>query len=151
MEDYKNILNLKKNETTKNIIKICTEWDCNDGDLVEKTRKMDSKLLFGDKKLIYCLAYVSLNYNFKGHNWNDIAFCHHIPENKDIDDLYYILDNYDLIAHTDWGPCHSLYGLEITYYDENGISYDVTFDDIISQFKKMTYEEICDFINNIES
>ena len=33
MEDYKNILNLKKNETTKNIIKICTEWDFNEGDL----------------------------------------------------------------------------------------------------------------------
>ena len=150
MEDYKDILNLKKNETTKNIIKICTEWDCNDGDLVEKTRKMDPKLLFGDKKLIYCLAYVSLNYNFKGHNWNDDVFCHHITDNTDIDGLYDILDDYDLIAHTDWGPCHSLYGLEITYYDENGISYDVTFDDIISQFEKMTYEEICDLINNIE-
>ena len=81
--------------------------------------------------------------------WVDAAFCHHITDNYDIEDLCNIISDNDFMAYSDWGDCHTLCNMEITYYDDNGTPFLVTFDDIIEQFKEMSYEEICDFINSI--
>ena len=150
--DYKDILNIsvKKKKNPKNTLKAWMNWDSNDGDMIESTKEMEPEVLFSNKKLIYCLAYVSCPYDFKGHDWNGDVFNHHIPDNRDIEGLCEILEENYFMTYSEWGPCHSLYGLKITYYDEKGVAYAVTFDDIVSQFEKMTYEEICDFINSIE-
>jgi hypothetical protein len=54
------------------------------------------------------------------------------------------------MCYSDWGACHSCYGLEITYYDDNGKPFNIGFYDIIERWKGMTYEEICKEINEIE-
>ena len=152
MKDYRNLLSITPQKPTekKNILEVWMEWDSNDGDYIEKTEEMSPSVLFGNKKLIYCLAYITLPYNFKGHDWNDSAFCHHVTENSDIDGLDDIIEDNDFMAYSDWGACHSCCGLEITYWDENGKPFDVGFGDIYERWKKMTYEEICKEINDIE-
>lgn len=130
-------------------LSIWVQWDSNDADYIEKTFEISPKVLFENEKLIYCLAYASCPFDFKGHEWNDAAFNHHITENVDIDGLEEILSDNGFMAYSDWGPCHSLYGLEIIYYDENGIPWNITFNNIIKKFEKMTYDEICKTINSI--
>lgn len=149
---YKNLVTIipKKDEDLKNVLDVWMEWDSNDGDYIEKTKYMNPELLFNNKKLIYCLAYISCDYDFKGHDWNDAAFNHHITENRDINGLRSILADNNFAVYCDWGMCHSSYGLGITYYDENGKPWVINFDDIIKKWENMSYEEICNEINSIE-
>lgn len=152
MGDYRNLLNIKPQKAGKykNKVHVYVSWDSNDADYIGKNTVMDPKVLFGCEKLIYCLAYITLPYNFKGHDWNDAAFEHHVPENCDIDDLYDVISDNDFMCYSDWGCCHSLDELKITYYDKDGIPFDITFDDIHKRWEKISYQEICDEINNIE-
>lgn len=149
---YKDLLtiNPKTDNSLKNTLDVWMKWDSNDADYIEKTERMNPECLFNNKKLIYCLAYITFNYNFKGHGWNDAAFWHHITENKNIKGLCSILSDYDFAVYCEWGMCHSCYGLRITYYDENGNPWDVNFNDIHKRWKNMSYKEICNEINSIE-
>lgn len=150
-ENYKDLLTIKPREipNKKNVLDIWVEWDCNDGDLIERSFSTSPENLFNNKKLIYCLAYVTCENNFKGHDWNDDVFGSRILDNQDIIDLEEIIEKNGFMAYTDWGSCHTLTGLEIVYYDENGIPFDITFEDIQDRWAYMTYQEICDEINNI--
>ena len=152
MEDYRNLLNIKPLSPTryKNILQVWVEWDSNDADYIEKSIDIEPKTLFGCKKLIYCLAYATLPHDFKGHGWNDAVFCHHITENKDIDNLEDIIFENDFGCSTDCGRCHTLSDLSIAYYDENGNPFNITFTDIHKRWENMSYEDICKEINEIE-
>lgn len=148
---YKDLLNFnKKTENKKNIIEVWVEWDSNDGDYIGKRMEYNPEKLFNDKKLIYCLAYAVLPVVFKGHSSHDYKFCQMIPDNTDIEGLEDILIDNDFMCYSDWGSCHSLTELEMTYYNENGEAFEVNFDKIHNKWKSMTYEEICDEINNIK-
>ena len=152
MKDFRNLLNIKPQKAGKykNKLYVYVNWDSNDGDYIGKNEIMDPKVLFNCEKLIYCLAYITLPYNFKGHDWNDSVFCHHVTNNNDIEGLEDVIEDGDFMAYSDWGACHSCYELEITYYDENGNPFNVGFEDIYERWKGMTYEEICKEINEIE-
>lgn len=150
-KDFRELLTIKPkgSEGLKDKLKVWMKWDSNDADYIERTDIMDPQELFSNKKLIYCLAYITLPYNFKGHKWNDNVFRHHITNNTDIEYLEDILSENDFMVYSDWGACHSCYGLEIIYYDENETPFEITFDDIHKEFEKMTYEEICNKINSL--
>lgn len=152
MEDFRNLLTIKPQEPTKkkNVLEVWMNWDSNDADYIERTKEMDPKVLFGCKKLIYCLAYITLPYNFKGHGWNAAAFKHHIIDNCDIDDLRYVLSENGFMVYSELGSCHTCEDLKITYYDENSTPFNITFDDIHKKWEKMSYIEICQEINDIE-
>ena len=151
MKDYKNLLTIKRDSYIhKNKLCIYVEWDSNDGDYIGNRLEINPNILFKNKKLIYCLAYAILPYNFKGHDWNDHVFQHHVSDNQDIIGLEQIISDNGFMCYSDWGPCHSLMTLIISYYDEEGIQYVVTFEDIHNHWKNMTYNEICDEINGIE-
>ena len=149
-KDFRELLTIKPkgSDGLKNRLKVWMKWDSNDADYIERTDIMDPQELFSNKKLIYCLAYITLPYNFKGHKWNDNVFRHHITNNTDIEYLEDILSENNFMVYSDWGACHSCYGLEIIYYDENETPFEITFDDIHKEFEKMTYEEICNKINS---
>ena len=150
-KDFRELLTIKPkgSEGLKNRLKVWMKWDSNDADYIERTDIMDPQELFSNKKLIYCLAYITFPYNFKGHKWNDNVFRHHITNNTDIEYLEDILSENNFMVYSDWGACHSCYGLEIIYYDENETPFEITFDDIHKEFEKMTYEEICNKINSL--
>lgn len=156
MSDFKNLLTIKKSKEPvyKNILKVWIEMDANDGDDVEKTFTLKPEELFENEKLIYCLAYVSCDQSsFKKEilkkDINYPAFDSHIGENKDINDLEDILYEAGFMCSFEGYPCHSFVSIGIIWYDENCQAYDITFNDIIDQFKKMTYQEICDKINRV--
>ena len=151
-KDFRNLLTIKPkgSEGLKNKLKVWMKWDSNDADYIERTGIMEPQTLFCNKKLIYCLAYITEPYNFKGHDWNDYVFQNHIPDNEDIPSLEDVLADNGFMVYSDWDSCHSCYGLKITYYDENETPFEITFDDIHKEFEKMTYEEICEKINSLE-
>ena len=109
MVDFRGLLTIREKENIiiKNKLKVWMRWDSNDADYIERTQEMIPEVLFRNKKLIYCLAYITCKYNFKGHDWNDNVFQHHIPDNGDIDDLEHILASSGFIVYSDWGICHS--------------------------------------------
>ena len=151
-KDFRDLLNITphKEEKRKNIIKVWMKWESNVGDYIERSVTISPRTLFGNKKLIYCLAYITTDYDFKGHEWNDDAFKHHIPNNTDIEGLCDVIDDANFGCYTDWGMCHTCENMVLTYYDENGNAFDIDFIDIRESWKDMTYEEICDQINNID-
>lgn len=153
---YKNLLTIKPHQEKqrKNIITVYKEWDSNDGDYIGKHDEIDPEDLFTDQKLIYCLAYITYSpaYNdprFASIDRNDPIFGDYVPDNEDIPDLYDVISDGDFMCYSDWGACHSLEELNLVYYDENGIPFDITFDDIHKEFDSMTYQEICDKINSL--
>ena len=155
MEDFKNLLNInpKSGENPKNLLKVWIKMDSNDADYIEKTERMNPSDLFNNKKLIYCLAYVTAKRCADVEstwNYDGSIFGEHVTENRDVKDLCGVLGDYDFMVYSDWGECHTYEDMEITYFDENGKELDVTFDDIHKQFEKMTHKEICDLINSIE-
>lgn len=149
MSDFRDLLKFKPIGKKQNVIEGFVEWDSNDGDYIGEQISMSPETLFSDQKLIYVLAYATLEYNFKGHKWNDSAFRHHLSDNNDIDDIMEILSDADLVCYSDWGPCHTLVTLEMTYYDANGIAKEISFEKIHKEFEGMTYKEICDKINSL--
>lgn len=150
--DFRGLLTIKPKEENiiKNRLKVWMKWDSNDADYIERTEEMDPEVLFKNKKLIYCLAYITCYYGFKGHGWNDAVFSNYIPDNKDIDDLETILSENNFVIDTDWGICHSCYGIEITYYDKDGEPWNIDFDAIHTDWENMSYKEICEQINSIK-
>ena len=104
MKDFRNLLTIKPKKAGKktNILEVWMKWDSNDADYIEQTIKMNPEVLFDNKKLIYCLAYITLLYDFKGHDWNDAAFKHHVSDNCDIDNLIEVLVENDFMIYTDW-------------------------------------------------
>lgn len=148
-EDYKDLLTFRVVNPVKSRLKITITMDSNDADYITNIVTLDPEILFSDKKLIYCLAYVSCDYDFKGHGWGDIVFGHHITDNKDINDLEDILREYDLLCYSECGCCHSFNKIEIIYYDENGVAHKIGFGKIRERWRYMSYEEICEEINSI--
>ena len=149
-ENFKSLLTImpKEKETYKEQIVVWMKWDSNDGDYIEKTELMDASILFTNKALILCLAYINCPCNFKGHGWNDDVFCHHVPDNTDIYGIWNILADNDFMIFCEEGYCHSLEEMTITYYDHNSKAFSITFNDIYARWKNMTYDEICNEINN---
>ena len=147
MENFKNLLTIKakSGKNPKNLLKVWIKMDSNDADYIEKTETMDPNDLFHDKKLIYCLAYVTAEYD-----GDEPAFGKYVDENKDVENLYDILAEYDFMVYSEWGGCHTYKDMKITYFDENGKEFNITFKDIHKQFEKMTHKEICDLINGIK-
>lgn len=154
MENFKNLLTIKpkSGENPKNLLNVWIKMDSNDADYIEKTEQMDPDNLFSNKKLIYCLAYVTANNCFNAESWEHDGpiFGKYVNENEDIESLYDILAEYDFMVYSEWGECHTYEDMKITYFDENGKEFNITFDDIHKQFEKMTHKEICDLINSIE-
>ena len=70
-------------------------------------------------------------------------------DNHDINGIMGILEDADLVCYSDWGSCHTLVELEMTYYDENGVAKEISFEKIHKEFEGMTYKEICDKINSL--
>lgn len=130
-------------------VQIKLKWDANDADYRYVSDTWDADALFDNEKLLYILAYISLPRDFKGKT-DDPRFGHYIPDNEDIEELCEILSEYELAAYDEYGMCHSCDKVEITYYDGNGVEFAVTFDGIIEEFKKMSYEEIYKKINSME-
>lgn len=151
-----NLLGFKPLSKKTNVVEIKMKWDANDGDYRNRTETWCTKYLFEDPKMLYILAYISLPCDFKGKdeegNNRPTRFRRYVVNNNDIEDIQEILREAELTIYDEYSydMCHSCESIDITYYDENGAAFKVTFDGIIEEFKKMSYEEICNKINSME-
>lgn len=140
MEDFKSLLDIiPKVNKYRNVVQIDMEWDCGDLDYVERHKEFEADEFFRNKKLIWSLVYLD-------RFGTDIKYRDYIN--------YEAL--YDVVGSDNhlWGnmydyPAHTLVGLEITYYDEDGKSFDVMFDDFNKRWDSMTEEEICKEVNDV--
>lgn len=152
-KDYRDLLNFKKvTNTQKNVIEVWVEWDSNDADYIESSNTIKPEQLFENKKLIYCLAYVTLNSDFKkdgGYKRDCARFGQYVPDNRDIKNLISELNKIDFVSYSEWGPCHTLINWSLTYYNDNGVPNEICFDKIYKEFEGMSYKEICDLINSL--
>lgn len=154
-DSCKSLLKFEPQSNKTDMVEIKIKWDANDGDYRNKTVTWGPKYFFEDLKLLYILAYISLPCDFKGRdeegNNRPTRFSRYVTENNDIEDLEEILDYQELTIYDGYyGNCHSCEKIDVTYYDENGAAFKVTFDGIINEFKNMTYEQICEKINSLE-
>lgn len=125
----------------KNVVRVDTKWDYNICDFDECYEYFKANDFFNNKKLIWSLAYLDI------HREN-------VKDNKYID--FHALYDVVGVCHSLWGEdvhgfiiAHSLIKLEITYYNKNGNSSNVTFGDIHKRWKNMSEEEICKEVNDV--
>lgn len=138
MENFKDLLTITPVED-KNVVKIDAKWDYCDGNYTNKHESLNANDFFKDKKLIMSLAYLDI-------------YGEYIEDNGDID--FDALSNVVKWEHNLWGygvdiSAHSLVELGITYYDENGNQFNVTFDNIHKRWETMSEEEICKEVNDV--
>lgn len=114
MADFKNLLTIARasKPKCKNKVIVWMKWDSGDMDYKEYTSDpgdITPRMLFGNKKLILCLAYILCPYNFKGHTkddcWGDGGgkFDTNIENNHDIDGLEQILNDNHFAVYDNWG------------------------------------------------
>lgn len=151
--DYRDTLTFKEDTChPTNVIEAWMKWDSNDGDFIEKTETITNvKEFFENIWLHYILAYITLPFDFKGDEWNDAAFSHHITENNKVKHIEDVLGDWDLMCYGEDYPCHSCYGLKLKYFDETGHMSLITFDKIYDEFSHMTHEEIAKRINSFNT
>jgi len=140
MENFKDLLNLMpKVYDNKNVVKIDTEWEYGDMNYVEGHRYFAPDDFFNNEKLIWSLAYLD-------RFGTDVEYRHYINYKA----LFGVVssDNH-LWGYAGDTPAHSLVGLDITYYDEDGKPFDVLFDYFHERWDKMTEEEICEEVNDV--
>lgn len=126
-EGYK----LVKQEVKDGIYKVSIEADSNDGDYIT-TNATYTKQEF-EKGKLPVLIDMYLNYSGR-HEFESLPS--------------YISEELD-IPYSDWGACHTLSDLDISYIDNNGM-YDLVFDkdELKQYFWKYVLQRL---INDIES
>ena len=137
-KSYKDLLKFTPLDVKKktNIIEIWSEWDMNDADYISSTDIFNATDFFSNKQLILCLAYILWN----GEDYD-------IRKEKEIDIREILNLHSDIIPNY---KCYSLHKLKVTYYDENGAKFKVSFEDIIKRFDNTEYvEDIEDEINGV--
>ena len=159
-EYYRNLLTFREGVSvssgSKNIIWATITMDPdakylnqNPNRYITKTIDIDPKVLFSNEKLIFCLAYIMCDGNYEGENGCEFCLGDFLVEDEEIPDLIKILHSSGFMCYSSQGPCHSLIGLELIYYDEEGKGSEIGFDKIYERWDKMGYEEICEEINSI--
>ena len=148
MENFKNLLNIDLiySDREEELV-IWAKWQTDTGREIENTVTLNPEVLFENKKLIYCLAYI--NYYNEAEvepediDWNTPAFGNLISQNNSVNDLQNILSVSDI------EPEETLMEMSITYYNKKSCKFNVSFGKIIESWKNKSHQEICDEINSI--
>ena len=132
---------------------VYVECDANDGDYMRDTIEFDKSSFEEDELLLLVLSYVS-KYSGKfseGKSWSCGYYGHHVDDNKDFPWLSdYLSENGILIfAGMCDTMCHSVSGIDIVYYDNDGIANEVTLPDVDDLFESK--EEFVNYLNKLYS
>lgn len=125
--------------------------DANDGDYMENTIKVNKSSFENDELFLLVLSYVS-KYSGKfsdGKGWNSRCYGHHVDENKDFPWLSNYLSGNDILIYAGMCDmmCHSVSGIDIVYYDNNGIANKVELPDVDDLFESK--EEFVSYLNKL--
>lgn len=128
---------------------VYVECDANDGDYMRDTLEFDKNSFEEDELLLLVLSYVS-KYSGKfseGNDWNNGYYGHHVDENEDFPWLSGYLSENDILIFAGLSPCHSVSGIDIVYYDDNGIANKVELPDVDDLFESK--EEFVNYLNKL--
>ena len=125
--------------------------DANDGDYMENTIKVNKSSFENDELFLLVLSYVS-KYSGKfsdGKGWNSRCYGHHVDENKDFPWLSNYLSGNGILIYAGMCDmmCHSVSGIDIVYYDNNGIANKVKLPDVDDLFESK--EEFVSYLNKL--
>jgi len=136
----------------KNMYVVWLSWDSNDADYIKDFRYIDGDVLKNNPLLQYVLSYLGGGENYikdpKDKRYK-YAYGQYIDEDVNFRWLSRYLSDAELMLYSDWGPCHSLDKIEITYFNSNGVESGVVvpkFDELFSGKKK---KEVVEFMTDL--
>lgn len=129
------------------------ECDANDGDYMKDTLEFDKSSFEEDELLLLVLSYVS-KYSGKfseEKSWKYGYYGRYVDDNIDFPWLSdYLSENDILIFAGMFGRlCHSVSGIDIVYYDDNGMANKVELPDVDDLFESK--EEFVNYLNKLYS
>ena len=132
---------------------VYVKCDANDGDYMRDTLEFDKNSFEEDELLLLVLSYVS-KYSGKfseGKGWNDGHYGQYVDENEDFPWLSDYLSENDILIFAGMYdmPCHSVSGIDIVYYDDNGVANKVKLPDVDDLFESKG--EFVNYLNKLYS
>lgn len=148
---------------TYNRVKGFIEWDYCDADYVTAQVNMNAEDFFKDDTLLLVLAFVATPYDYMNAGWNESSFGHHVfkedyiwfdyeyDEEEDLtkstNPICVFLREKKIVAESGGEAPHSVHRVNLEYIDENGKVFNINFDSLRENWKKMTYGELLESIN----
>jgi len=115
--DFKVKTSFSKDNSYRNVYIVDLLWDSNDADYIPK-RVMFERSEFEDHTLLQLvLSYFGVKRGSLFDHRNNYG--NHVDRNKTFPALKRFLDDYDLMAYSVDGSCHSVDSVDITFYDED--------------------------------
>lgn len=151
IEKFKNDIVISRidNLTKSSTYEVVIECDANDGDYITDSFTMKKDDYENDILLQLVIAYVSSSgKKFRENIW-EASYGNHIWENKDLPWLKNYVSDKNLLIYCGAidDRCHSIVDIEVSYFDENGIEYNVELPDLDTYFD--TKKEMIDYLNNL--
>lgn len=127
-----------ENNSPKNIFRIYISCDANDGDYIDGHVDYGYEAFHDDVLLQHVIIYVAKKYSGKfnpTNDWNGGYYGHHLYQNKHFSWLENYCSDNGLLYFAGMCDmmCHSISGVSMSYFDNNGIEYNVeipNFDDL---------------------
>lgn len=133
----------------KDVYVVWLSWDSNDADYIKDYRYIPGPVLKKNPLLQYVLSYLCGGEKYGCSNWNQGAYGRHVDRDVNFDWLDDYLPDVELMLYSDWGSCHSLDELSITYFSANGIEKQVNIPDFDTLFSGKTRDEMVEFMNDL--
>lgn len=129
-----------------NCYEIYITWDMNDGDNMSDFCHISEEEFKKDSLFQYVLSYITGGTRFYRPYK---SYGKHVAEDIHFNWLEdYLIDN-GLMLFSDWGPCHSVVNIEMSYYNENGIKEDVIIPRFDTLFEGKSEKEMEGFMNKL--
>lgn len=125
-------------------------WDSNDADYISRTETFQKEYFEEDETLQLVLCYIGNGYSGKLFNGkrSTSQYGRHIDETRITGLKDFIVEN-NLASYSEYGMCHSVDSVVITYYDEHRVAHDVELTDFDTLYSTKE-EAIKDLEDKIE-
>ena len=133
----------------KNMYVVWLSWDSNDADYIKDYRYIDGDVLKNNPLLQYVLSYLGGGKNYAKDPKNiryAYAYGEYVDEDVNFRWLSRYLSDAELILYCDWGPCHSIDEMSITYFSDNGVEKQVNVPDFDKLFSGKSRKEMIEFM-----
>ena len=144
--DLKITTSIKDNP--KKVYQVIVDCDANDGDTMDKTFQIKKKDFESDYRYQFVLAFVSKNEG-KFCKWREGSFYGNHITDSEIEGLedYCIEEGILIFCGAMDQHCHSVEGVEVTYFDEKGEEFEVELPNVDDYFD--TKEELVEYLENL--
>ena len=142
----------KLKKTYKNMYVVWLSWDSNDGDYIKDYRYIKEDILQNNPLLQYVLSYLCGGENYikdPKDKMYKYAYGQYVDEDVNFSWLSGYLSDAELMLYSDWGPCHSLDEIEITYFNDNGVESSVVVPEFDKLFSGKKRKEMVEFMTDL--